>query len=49
MRVKFTEREPGQFDNKPHEPFEAECWMGDHEGHTLYPCTADEYEADDDD
>lgn len=49
MRVKFTEREPGQFDHKPSAPFEAECWMGDHEGHTLYPCTAEEYEAADDD
>jgi hypothetical protein len=46
LRVKLTERQPGQFAGKPYEPFPVKCWFGEHEaGHVLYPCTLEEYEA----
>jgi hypothetical protein len=46
-RLRLREIEPGQFDGKPYEPFEVPCWTGAHEGHTMYPCSREEYEADD--
>lgn len=48
FRMRHTETEPGQLDSSVHEPRETACWTGDHDGHTLYPCTAAEYDAGDD-
>lgn len=35
----------GQFDGIPHEHYESACWYKEHEGHTYYPCTAEQYAA----
>lgn len=49
LRVKLTERQPGQFTVRPYEPFLVNCWFRAHpDGHMLYPCTLEEYEAEDD-
>ena len=44
MGIKHTERETGQFDAIPYEPFDVPCWLGLHpQGHTAYRCTEQDF------
>lgn len=49
LQVTLTEKLPGQFADKPYEPFRVNCWFGLHEdGHMLYPCGPEGLESDND-